>query len=229
MTPPIGNPLRSPLNMTIVALALLAGVLLMLLGVKRLAEGSDGNSASPDRQGQAQVHDQQPGIPVVWTDRPLGPLGLAEIRVDKSDQVLTVFDAGLPVKSYRAAIGQVPGDKQVEGDRKTPEGEFYVCLRQGRGQTRFTRALGLSYPNAEDARRGLAAGIITQRDYDRIVYEIDRGRQPPWNTPLGGQILIHGEYENSGPDTAGCVRLSDRDILELFPRIPVGTRVIIQP
>ena len=217
--------------MTIVALALLAGVLLVLLGVKRFAGGSDENSAAPpDRQGQAQgLAQEQPGIPVVWTDRPLGPLGLAEIRIDKSDLVLTVFDSGRPVKSYRAAVGQVPGDKQVEGDRKTPEGEFYVCLKQGRGQTRFTRALGLSYPNAEDARRGLAGGIITQRDYDRIIYEIDRGRQPPWNTPLGGQILIHGEYEQSGPDTAGCIRLSDKDILELFARIPVGTRVLIHP
>jgi lipoprotein-anchoring transpeptidase ErfK/SrfK len=148
------------------------------------------------------------------------------ILVEKSKQRLTVFDGGRIVKRYPASTGRDAGDKMREGDYRTPEGEFYVCVRNAK--SKYTRALGLSYPNASNALRGLREGLITQQDHDRIVQAIRRRRQPPWNTPLGGQIMIHGD-RRGGRTTQGCIALEDGDILELFPRIPLGTRVMITP
>jgi hypothetical protein len=223
------------LNWAAILLGLAAVVLLGLLGVRKLGQDElaarQPAAAGPESPApNLSAPDQDDSMPVLWTDAPLGSPVLPEIRVDKSMAVLTVLDLGQPIKSYRVRVGSVSGDKQVEGDRKTPEGRFFVCLKQGRGQTRFTRALGLSYPNAEDAERGLAAGLIDKSTHDRIVYEVDRGRQPPWNTALGGEILIHGpKREDNDSDTLGCIRLEMEDILELFPAIQTGTVVVIQP
>ncbi|MBN1554829.1 MAG: L,D-transpeptidase [Phycisphaerae bacterium] len=159
-------------------------------------------------------------------NRPLPELRAPLILVEKSKQRLTVYDNNKAVKQYPASTGRNPGDKRREGDFRTPEGEFYVCVKNEK--SKYTRALGLSYPSLDDAQRGLRDGLITRQDYDRIVQAIRHRRQPPWKTPLGGEIMIHGD-RRGGRTTQGCIALEDRDILELFPRIPLGTRVMIQP
>ena len=58
----------------------------------------------------------------------------------------------------RVALGRHPvGHKQCEGDGKTPEGEYYICLKRETGK--FGCALGISYPSALDARRRIRAGL----------------------------------------------------------------------
>jgi len=45
-------------------------------------------------------------------------------------------------------------------------------------------------------------------------------------------IYIHGtpDTEPMGvPRSHGCIRMRNRDVLELFDRVPVGTPVIISP
>ena len=46
------------------------------------------------------------------------------------------------------------GDKQFRGDKRTPRGEYYVCLKNGDSTVFSTTVLGLSYPNVKDADRG---------------------------------------------------------------------------
>jgi hypothetical protein len=149
------------------------------------------------------------------------------LLVEKSRRTLSVFSAGRPVKTYRIALGARPvGDKMREGDKRTPEGRFYVCMKND--ESKFTRALGLSYPNAEDAERGRADGLISKREQRAIIEAIRHYRRPPYNTKLGGEIAIHG----GGTDrdwTTGCVALSDDDVEELYPRIDLGTPVEIRP
>jgi lipoprotein-anchoring transpeptidase ErfK/SrfK len=157
---------------------------------------------------------------------PLGQLVNPAILIDKSSRLLAVYDNGQLVKVYPAAVGGQAGDKQKEGDRRTPEGEFFVCVKNN--ASKYTRALGLSYPTEEDAHRGLQAGLITRREHSRILAELRAGRRPPWNTALGGEIMIHGD-RRGGRDTLGCIALEDDDIIELFPKIPLGTRVVIRP
>jgi hypothetical protein len=166
--------------------------------------------------------------PVDSKDSPLGPLISPSILVEKSALRLTVFDGDSGVKSYRVAAGAVMGDKQCEGDRKTPEGDFYICIRKTKGQTRYTRSLGLSYPNLEDAQRGRRDGLITAAQYYSIAQAIKNNRKPPWQTKLGGAIMIHGKRENR-TGTLGCVALDDDDIIELYNRLPLNTPVRIIP
>ena len=53
-------------------------------------------------------------------------------------------------------------------------------------------------------------------------------RKPPWNTKLGGEIMIHGGGTKRDW-TEGCLALSDDDVEELYPLIPLGTPVEIRP
>jgi hypothetical protein len=163
---------------------------------------------------------------VRWTAEPLGALAQPSVKVCKSKFVMTVFDGKRAVKSYRVAVGGGAGDKRKEGDRCTPEGEFYVCLKNP--NSLYVLSLGLSYPNEEDAARGLREGLIDQAAHDAIVQAIASHGCPPWNTPLGGEIMIHGARK--GRDhTAGCVAADDDHIRELYPLIPLGTAVTVLP
>ncbi|MBT3279452.1 MAG: L,D-transpeptidase [Phycisphaerales bacterium] len=169
--------------------------------------------------------------PVDYFSRPLPALGSPSILIDKSALVLSVFDDGTLVKQYRCIIGSNAGDKVKEGDMKTPEGTFYVCVKNP--NSKYTRSLGLSYPDTEDAQRGLRAGWITRPQHDQIVNAIASRRQPLWYTPLGGEIMIHGwRADKRGrvrSGTLGCVAINDECILELFPKISAGTKVTIRP
>ena len=130
------------------------------------------------------------------------------------------------MKSYPAALGfDAVGDKQKRNDYRTPEGEFYLC--EHKANSRFFRALRLSYPNAEDAARGLRQGLIDKATHDRIQRAINRHSAPPQNTPLGGDIMIHGGGIRSNW-TWGCVAVENQDIKELFDFLRPGTPVTIK-
>lgn len=156
----------------------------------------------------------------------LGEIAEPSIVISKSRKRLYVFDGEELVASYPAAVGSGRGDKEIEGDCCTPEGRFYVCVKNP--HSRYVLSLGLSYPNAEDAARGLAARLISPAEHERILQAIRQRRQPPWNTALGGEIMIHGRRDG-GRDTLGCIALEDEAIRELYPRIETGTVVEIRP
>ena len=151
----------------------------------------------------------------------------AEIIIRKRHRILEVYDRGKLLKTFSMVLGfAASGDKEVEGDGKTPEGEFYVFTKNS--ESKFHLSLGLNYPTKEDAVRGLAAGLISETDHDDIVAAVDNGTMPPQKTRLGGEIYIHG----GGTErdwTEGCVAMKDEEIEELFRTIPVGTHVTILP
>lgn len=147
--------------------------------------------------------------------------------VKKRERALELFDGEKLVKTYKIALGFAPeGDKEKQGDGKTPEGEFYVFTKNS--QSKFYLSLGISYPNIEDAERGLKSKLITKRQHDKIVEAIKNKKTPLQNTRLGGEIYIHGGG-NSGDWTLGCVALENEEIKELFDALPVGTAVKIEP
>ncbi len=159
--------------------------------------------------------------------RPLKlPLKEPRVVVEKGARRLRLYAGGELVRVRRVALGFEPeGDKVRQGDGRTPEGEFFVCMKNER--SKFYLSLGLSYPNAEDAERGLAAGLITRAQHRQIVSAVGAGRCPPWNTPLGGEIFIHGGGSSSDW-TWGCVALENEDIKELFDALPLKTPVRIE-
>lgn len=147
--------------------------------------------------------------------------------VKKSKRSLELFDGETLIKTYSIALGFSPeGNKEKQGDGKTPEGNFYVFTKNEK--SKFYLSLGLSYPNIEDAARGLKEKIITQNQYDRIVKAVKEKKSPPQNTALGGDIYIHGGGIQSDW-TWGCVALERGNIKELFDIIPVGATVRIEP
>jgi murein L,D-transpeptidase YafK len=156
-----------------------------------------------------------------------GPM-VARIVVSKSQGVLTAYGSdGRILATFPAIVGrQALGTKVREGDERTPEGEYYVCFKNPR--SRFHLSLGLSYPNTDDAERGLRDGSITPVEYREIVEAHGAQRVPPWKTALGGEIFIHGGMEGRG-GTAGCVAISDPAMEELFPQVALGTPVVIEP
>lgn len=149
------------------------------------------------------------------------------IIIKKKDRKLFVYDDGNLVKTYNAGLGFAPvGDKEIEGDGKTPEGEFYIFTKNPK--SRFYLSLGVSYPSNDDAKRGLESKIITQKQHDEIVKAVKAKKMPPQNTKLGGEIYIHGNGSTTDW-TWGCVALEDAEMKELFDAIPIGTSVKIEP
>ncbi len=152
------------------------------------------------------------------------------IKVHKQERSLLLMEGDREVKRFRVALSQANPlqDKVRQGDRATPEGRFYIAEMQQRpGAARYgARSMRLSYPDVEDARRGLAQGLLRRKDYWAIVRAVRAGKVPPQGTRLGGSIRIHGGG-SAGDWTLGCVALDDADAVEVFARARVGTRVEI--
>ena len=155
------------------------------------------------------------------------PLKNPRIIVFKSKRRLELYSDDVLVRTYKVGLGLNPvPDKKRQGDYATPEGDFYVFTKNDKSA--FYLSLGISYPNAEDAERGLRDGLISQAQHDAIVKALRRKATPPQNTALGGDIYIHGNGATSDW-TWGCVALENEDIRELFDAVPVGTTVTIKP
>jgi lipoprotein-anchoring transpeptidase ErfK/SrfK len=186
---------------------------------QQFAETAPQQFAEAASQGSVEAASQRSPLKL--------PLVNPRIVVSKSKRRLLLYAGGGVVRTYRIALGANPvEDKVRQGDRATPEGDFYICVKNARSN--FYLSLGLSYPNAEDAERGLRDKLITRAERDRIVRAIQNKRRPPWDTALGGEIFIHGGGTD-GDWTWGCVALADDDIGELFDALPLGTSVRIEP
>ena len=155
------------------------------------------------------------------------PLKEPRIVVYKSKRRLELYSDGKLVRTYKVGLGLNPvPDKVRQGDRATPEGDFYVFTKNDKSA--YYLSLGVSYPNIEDAERGLRDGLISRAQHDAIVNAIKKKATPPQRTALGGDIYIHGNGASSDW-TWGCVALENEDVKELFGAMPVGTPVTIKP
>lgn len=131
------------------------------------------------------------------------------IVIDKSDRKMWLLSGNAVLKDYDIELGGNPvGHKQFEGDRKTPEGTYYIDRRNP--NSRFHLSLGISYPNAADR-----------------AFAQSQGRPP------GGDIFIHGRGDTPSarqPDwTLGCIAVKDREMERIFSMVQVGTPIQIRP
>lgn len=159
----------------------------------------------------------------VTTGMPLRPDTLNKdslvVYVDKSHYTLMVFYKRKLIRKYRAVFGPNPAmNKQMEGDRNTPEGWFTITRLNP--NSKYNKFMELSYPDAkhmENFNRLKEKGVI------------------PKNAKIGGSVGIHGIWKN-GDDmielgvgwTDGCVALKNVDVDELYTIIGLGTRVFIK-
>lgn len=146
---------------------------------------------------------------------PLAPNATVDkLLVIKSARQLQLLSHGVAVKTYRVSLGKQPrGAKEREGDKRTPEGLYWVDWRKV--SDRFNLALHLSYPNARDAAKARAAGV-----------------EP------GSMIMIHGTpaseeypewYFQSLDWTDGCIALKNADMQEVWSLVKDGTLIEIRP
>jgi murein L,D-transpeptidase YafK len=162
--------------------------------------------------------------------------GELSLVIWKSRYTVTLYKGQTPLKTYRAVFGRgyPEGDKERTGDRRTPEGEFYICSMNH--STRFYKFLGLSYPSLRHAGQGLRRGIITAGEFAAIAQALQERRQPSWETRLGGAVGIHGRMiEDPAAHAArqnwtdGCIALANADMDELFSLASIGMPVSIVP
>lgn len=158
------------------------------------------------------------------------PLPDVRIVVHKAARKLEVFSGEEVVSEYEIALGRRPVGPELpklkKGDGQTPVGDYYICTRLP--ESRFHLFLGLSYPNSADADAALAAGVIDNAAAEAIKKAIDRERKPPWDTPAGGAIGIHGGSTDFDW-TQGCVAVSNEAVEEIFVVTEMGTPVTILP
>lgn len=136
------------------------------------------------------------------------------IVVEKSEHRLSLYRKGTLVRRYLVALGQQPvGDKVRIGDNRTPEGVFRIEARNP--ESRYHRALRISYPDAAHRARARALGVSP-----------------------GGDIMIHGLPARQawvGPAhrdfdwTEGCIAVTNQEIEEIWSAVPVGTPIQIKP
>ena len=131
------------------------------------------------------------------------------IVVHKAERRMFLLHDDDVLEDYKISLGGNPvGDKQFEGDGKTPEGTYFINRRNA--NSTYYLSLGISYPN--DADRAEAAAL---------------GKAP------GGDIFIHGrngKNRGRGKDwTVGCMAVKDGEMEQVYSMVQIGTPIFIKP
>jgi L,D-transpeptidase YbiS len=154
------------------------------------------------------------------------------IRVDIQRQTLSLIWEGEAVVDYPVSTG-ANGHGCEAGSYKTPIGWHRIKLKIGEGQpagTVFVRRR----PTGEVFTPALGR-VAPSRDWilTRILW-LD-GLEPRLNRGEGVDTLRRFIYIHGTPDECmanarsshGCVRMFNADVIDLFSRVEVGTRVLI--
>jgi murein L,D-transpeptidase YafK len=81
------------------------------------------------------------------------------IFIYKEKRELHLLDDDKTLLRAPVGLGRVPiGAKKRDGDGKTPEGTYSICLIKTNGK--YGRSLGLNYPNLTDANAALNENAI---------------------------------------------------------------------
>jgi lipoprotein-anchoring transpeptidase ErfK/SrfK len=174
---------------------------------------------------------------ILWClSGPFSPLAAAElwIDIDTAARRLAVMDGDATVRVFEnISVGRngVSTERVVE-DRTTPLGSYRV--RRINRESRFRIYFGFDYPNLEQAQRAFRAGRISYDQLKAIRRAHYLEREPPSDTPLGGQIGIHGIGNgDSGIHedfdwTDGCIAVTNEEVDELAQWLRLGTRVEVR-
>jgi murein L,D-transpeptidase YafK len=136
------------------------------------------------------------------------------IVVYKSKRQMLVYSNGELIKTYKISLGGQPiGAKEFEGDKKTPEGIYFINDKNL--NSRYHKNLGISYPDEDDIENAKQLG------------------KPP-----GGDIKIHGLRNGIGfmgkfhrlfDWTFGCIAVTNKEMDELYRAVKIGAQIEIKP
>ena len=155
------------------------------------------------------------------------------IHISIARQTLTLFDgAGQVLARYPVSTAS-RGAGELRGSYCTPRGKHLIRARIGAGQP-INTVFVARRPSGEVYSPELAAAF-PERDWilTRILWlsgcELERNRLGPVDT-MRRYIYLHGCPDTAPlgvPESHGCIRLRNEDIVDLFDRVPVYTPVEI--
>ena len=174
---------------------------------------------------QAVLADLQTRFPALARER--------LILVNIGAQTLSHYHNGKLLKHYPVSTS-VYGIGSAAGSNKTPLGVHRIKMKFGAGAP-----LGMIF------KARTATGEIARLYTEAVDVETDhvtsrvmwlQGMEPGVNQGKGVDsfdryIYIHGTHEEGligQPASHGCVRMRNRDVIELFDQLPVNTPVVIQ-
>ena len=147
-------------------------------------------------------------------DKLSSDIQIEKIVVNKSKRELLAYSNGRLQKTYKISLGRQPvGAKEIEGDKKTPEGIYFINDKNP--NSGYHRNLGISYPDKDDIENARRLG-----------------------KPAGGDIKIHGIRNKIGfigkfhrwfDWTLGCIAVTNEEIEELYRAVKIGTLIEIKP
>ena len=127
----------------------------------------------------------------------------------KRKRVLALYNRNNLIKAYRIRLGFNPkGQKQKEGDGRTPEGKYFITHKNP--YSKFYLSLGISYPNKADKVRASGKGNHPGSD----IYIHGLGRK---------NILFHYLFDW----TNGCIAVTNKEMREIYKKVDPGTVVYI--
>ena len=154
------------------------------------------------------------------------------IEIDINEQRLRLYDGKKVVKEYAVSTAK-NGPGELLGSECTPRGEHVIAEKIG-GDCPLNTVFMSRKPTWEIYAPELKRQF-PDRDWilTRILWL--QGAEPGKN--LGGNvdsrdrfIYIHGapdDVEMGRPGSRGCIRMRNQDIIELFERVAIGTRVVL--
>ncbi len=155
---------------------------------------------------------------------------MPRIEISIPEQSLALIEDGREVRRYAVSTSKNgPGER--EGSFCTPRGEHIVRAKIGAGQPTNSVFVGRR-PTGEIWTPELSERF-PGRDWilTRILWlsgcELGRNRLGEVDT-MRRYIYIHGSpdtVEMGKPGSIGCIRMRNRDVVELFELVPAGTEV----
>jgi murein L,D-transpeptidase YafK len=137
-----------------------------------------------------------------------------KLVVMKREGTMHAYANGKLVKVYTIAIGKnAIGDKEYEGDKRTPEGSYYINDKNP--DSGYHKNLGISYPDKKDRQEAKAKGVRTGGDVK--IHGLKNG------------IGILGKFHRFRNWTAGCIAVTNEEMDELYDAVAIGTPIIIRP
>ena len=137
-----------------------------------------------------------------------------KVLVEKGKRQLHLLKNGIPFRTFKIALGLAPeGDKEQEGDQKTPEGIYMLDARNP--ESDYFLSIHISYPNATDRAQARRLGVNP-----------------------GSAIMIHGQPNNPTFSQAyyaredwtnGCIAVSNSDMIDIWLMTPDRVPIEIVP
>ncbi len=152
----------------------------------------------------------------------------AEVFIYKERRRLYVVDGNVVVRDYPVGLGKQPwGDKEREGDGRTPEGAFIVFTKSSLPDHGLGLKLRSALPGTEKRLpQAMSRGMPVQ--LQRVAgmggFRSSELQQSNWH----GHFSIHGGGAQSDW-TDGSVALYPSDMEELSQIVSLGTSVIVRP